>query len=99
MHRPKFLPYKYLYDYRHNYYDDVIDYLDKRSKGLHRDIPRAQTWGERMLRTYNSDRNRFEEFKKQAEDIKLVTKTHISGCFQRYHTKEYFNRRYSSLLY
>ncbi|KAK4877750.1 hypothetical protein RN001_010256 [Aquatica leii] len=49
--RPKFLQYNYLYDYRRNYYDDVIDYLDKRQRGLSRDVPRAQTWAERALRT------------------------------------------------
>ncbi|KAI8117674.1 Flightin [Lucilia cuprina] len=41
--------------YRHwvrtNYYDDVIDYLDKKQVGVPRDIPRAQTWAERVLRT------------------------------------------------
>lgn len=42
-----------MYDYRHNYYDDVIDYLDQRQKGLNREIPRAQSWAERVLRTNN----------------------------------------------
>lgn len=49
--RPKFLQYKYMYNYRTNYYDDVIDYLDKKQIGVPRDIPRAQTWAERVLRT------------------------------------------------
>jgi len=44
--RPKFLQYKYLYDYRTNYYNDVIDFLDKRQRGLSREIPRPQTWAE-----------------------------------------------------
>ena len=96
--RPKFLQYKYLYDYRHNYYDDVIDYLDKRQRGLKRDIPRAQTWAERALRTYTSKLNRTQSFKQALEDTKLVTKTRLSGAFQRYHTIEYINRRYSCLL-
>lgn len=50
--RPKFLQYRYMYDYRTNYYDDVIDYLDKRGRGVNREVPRAQTWAERVLRTH-----------------------------------------------
>uniref|UniRef100_A0A1A9W7K1 Flightin n=1 Tax=Glossina brevipalpis TaxID=37001 RepID=A0A1A9W7K1_9MUSC len=49
--RPKFLQYKYMYNYRTNYYDDVIDYLNKKQVGVSREIPRAQTWAERVLRT------------------------------------------------
>ncbi|XP_055627094.1 flightin isoform X2 [Toxorhynchites rutilus septentrionalis] len=49
--RPRFLQYNYMYHYRHNYYDDVIDYLDSRARGMPRDIPRPQYWAERVLRT------------------------------------------------
>lgn len=52
--RPKFLQYKYMYNYRTNYYDDVIDYLDKKSKGENREIPRPQTWAERVLRVQHT---------------------------------------------
>lgn len=41
-----------MYDYRTNYYDDVINYLDKRSRGAKVEVPRAQTWAERVLRTH-----------------------------------------------
>lgn len=41
-----------MYDYRTNYYNDVIEYLDKRAKGVNCEIPRAQTWAERVLRTH-----------------------------------------------
>lgn len=41
-----------MYDYRHNYYDDVISYLDKRQKGINCELPRPQTWAERVLRTH-----------------------------------------------
>jgi len=51
--RPKFLQYKYMYNYRTNYYDDVIDYIDKKQTGVTREIPRPQTWAERVLRTRN----------------------------------------------
>lgn len=50
-HRPRFLQYNYMYDYRLNYYDDVIDYLDKKDRGITSEIPRPQTWAERVLRT------------------------------------------------
>lgn len=91
--------YKYLYDYRHNYYDDVIDYLDKRQKGIERDAPVPQTWAERALRTYASKINRNEVFRRNLEDKVLIEKTKRSGAFQVHHSKAYFNRRYSTLLY
>lgn len=49
--RPRFLQYNYMYDYRLNYYDDVIDYLDKKDRGIKSEIPKPQTWAERVLRT------------------------------------------------
>ncbi|KAK5642868.1 hypothetical protein RI129_009035 [Pyrocoelia pectoralis] len=96
--RPKFLQYNYLYNYRHNYYDDVIDYLDKRQRGLSRDVPRAQTWAERALRTYTNKFNREEYFKQSADDTKLVTNSKLSGSFHRYHSKQYVYRRYFTIL-
>ncbi|GAB0092649.1 Flightin [Sergentomyia squamirostris] len=50
--RPLFLQYNYMYDYRTNYYDDIIEYLDKKNRGLKPEVPRAQTWAERVLRTH-----------------------------------------------
>lgn len=50
-YRPRFLQYNYMYDYRLNYYDDVIDYLDKKDRGIKSEIPKPQTWAERVLRT------------------------------------------------
>lgn len=49
--RPRFLQYDYMYDYRLNYYDDVIDYLDKKDNGIKAELPKPQTWAERVLRT------------------------------------------------
>lgn len=40
-----------MYDYRHNYYGDVIDYLDKKDRGINVEPPKPQTWAERVLRT------------------------------------------------
>ncbi|KAH1008584.1 hypothetical protein HUJ05_009128 [Dendroctonus ponderosae] len=96
--RPRFLPYKYLTDYRRNYYDDVIDYLDKRCRGIFRDIPVAQTWGERVLRTYTKNSNQAEIFRQKLQDRKLIEETRFSGKFQLHHSKSYINTRYSSIL-
>lgn len=54
MHRPRFLQYNYMYDYRLNYYDDVIDYIDKKDRGIKAELPKPQTWAERVLRTLNT---------------------------------------------
>lgn len=97
--RPKFLQYNYLYKYRHNYYDDVIDYLDKRQRGLAPDVPRAQTWAERVLRSSNSKSSREEYFRRAANDTKLISNSHFSGAFYHYHSRQYVNRHYSSVLY
>lgn len=50
IYRPRFLQYNYMYDYRLNYYDDVIDYLDKKDRGIKAETPRPQIWAERVLR-------------------------------------------------
>ncbi|XP_065161601.1 flightin [Atheta coriaria] len=96
--RPKFLQYKYLFDYRQNYYDDVIDYLDKRQKGQKREIPRPQTWAERALRTYSNKSNRSDFYKSLDDDKKLAARMKLTGAFYHYHSREYFNRKYSSIL-
>ena len=96
--RPRFLQYKYLFDYRTNYYNDVIDYLDKRQRGLTREIPRPQTWAERALRTYSSQSHQTDYFKSLEEDHKLAAKLRLTGAFYHYHTREYFNRKYSRIL-
>lgn len=43
-----------MYDYRLNYYDDVIDYIDKKDRGLKVEPPKPQTWAERVLRGLNT---------------------------------------------
>lgn len=92
------MQYKYLFDYRHNYYDDVIDFLDKRQRGFSREIPRPQTWAERALRTYSSNSNRSEFYRSLDADRKLAAKMRLTGAFYHYHTREYFNRKYASIL-
>ncbi|XP_019877975.2 flightin isoform X2 [Aethina tumida] len=97
--RPKFLQYKYLYDYRQNYYNDVIDYLDKRAHGIKREIPHAQTWAERTVRTLKSSQNAEEFRRKLKEDRSLVERSRSSGQLFRICCKDSINRRYSKLLY
>lgn len=94
--RPTYLQYKYLYDYRHNYYDDVIDYLDRKTKGLNRDIPRAQTWAERVLRTYTKDK-KSAAFQGRNKDIELLKSIRASNSYYHLHNKDYLNRRYPAL--
>ncbi|CAH1961230.1 unnamed protein product [Acanthoscelides obtectus] len=95
--RPKFLPYRYLYLYRQNYYDDVMDYLEKRARGMPREIPHAETWPERVIRM-NRKLSRQQQRKTQ-EDLALAEKTKRSGDFFYYHTKNVFDRHFSPLLH
>ncbi|XP_060535724.1 flightin isoform X2 [Cylas formicarius] len=97
--RPRYLQYRYLYEYRRNYYDDVMEAVERRQKGFRRDIPRPQTWAERALRTYNDPLRKLEEFDRRLEDVRLVTRSEISGTFYNYYAKQNFNKRYSKLLY
>ncbi|CAH0547867.1 unnamed protein product [Brassicogethes aeneus] len=97
--RPTFMQYKYIYEYRQNYYNDVLHTLDRRQKGYRESIPRPQTWAERILRTRRDPINRLESFDKYLEDVKLVTRSQLSGVFHSYYFKHNFNRRYAALLY
>jgi hypothetical protein len=91
--RPTSLQYNYIYDYRRNYYDDVIDYLDRKTKGLNRDIPRAQTWAERVLRTYTKD-TKSAAFQSRHRDVELLNSIRASNCFYRLHNRDYLIKRY-----
>ncbi|XP_017034130.1 flightin [Drosophila kikkawai] len=96
--RPKFLQYKYMYNYRTNYYDDVIDYIDKKQTGVARDIPRPQTWAERVLRTRNISSG-IDSFAPSAKrDKQLIQTLAASIRTYNYHTKAYINQRYASVL-
>ncbi|XP_045463060.1 flightin isoform X1 [Harmonia axyridis] len=100
--RPKFLQYKYLYDYRHNYYNDVIDYLDRKGRGFSSEIPRPQTWAERVLRTYISKIDKLEAYRREIEEklerAKRIEKRTRRSTFISYHSKEYMSRRITSTL-
>lgn len=87
--RPKHLHYNYLYEFRHNYYDDVINYLDKRQRGTANDIPRPQTWAERALRSHS-------RLYERSKDDELLHRIRMSNHAYHYHTREFFNRTHSS---
>ncbi|KAH8267773.1 hypothetical protein KR026_005700 [Drosophila bipectinata] len=97
--RPKFLQYKYMYNYRTNYYDDVIDYIDKKQTGVSREIPRPQTWAERVLRTRNISGSGIDSYAPSAKrDKQLIQTLAASIRTYNYHTKAYINQRYASVL-
>lgn len=94
--RPLFLNYAYLYDYRKNYYDDVIDYLNHRQKGLFREPPRAQEWAERTLRTY--DQKNIDKSFKRSADMKYITNLNFNCRHYSYHTRAYYSLKYQKIL-
>ena len=93
--RPRSAYYSYLYDYQRNYYDDVIDYLDRRKKGIYRDIPRPQTWAERALRTYTQKYGITENAMRSRDDYDLLHRVHFGRLMHDYHTKDYFAKRFT----
>ncbi|CAG9781837.1 unnamed protein product [Diatraea saccharalis] len=95
--RPKFLQYAYLYDYRHNYYDDVINYMNRRNQGLPVEKPRAQTWAERALRTYISKNISSYSSRSSNRDTTLLHHISTGARFHRYHSKSLISRKYSTL--
>ena len=94
--RPTSFQYDYNYDYRRNYYNDVIDYLDTKVRGLNREIPRAQTWAERVLRTYTKDK-KSAAYQRRHTDLDLLHSIRNSTNHYLIHSRDYLNRRYPSL--
>lgn len=94
--RPASFQYDYNYDYRRNYYNDVIDYLDTKVRGLNREIPRAQTWAERVLRTYTKDK-KSAAYQRRHTDLDLLHSIRNSTNHYLIHSRDYLNRRYPSL--
>jgi hypothetical protein len=109
--RPKFLQYRYMYDYRQNYYDDVLEYLDKRQKGIESELPRPQYWAERVIRTERK-RARGEtealfqsssydrEAARKREQRRLLATTTLTNQLNshNYHSRAYISQKYTSLL-
>lgn len=77
-----------------------MDYLDKRSRGITREIPRAQTWAERILRTYSDKVTQHRMYTKRIrDDLSMVENTKSSGNFFYYHVKNLFDKQFSPLLH
>lgn len=97
--RPRFLQYKYMYNYRTNYYNDVIDYLDKKQVGVQREIPRAQTWAERVLRSNSCSGRSISQYARSCKHDSHLTHTLAASIRPyNYHTKAYINMKYSRVL-
>ncbi|CRL00046.1 CLUMA_CG013334, isoform A [Clunio marinus] len=101
--RPRFLQYNYMYDYRLNYYDDVIDYLNKKDRGVKIEPPKPQTWAERVLRTVKDkphsscyEAYEAEHCSKRSNKLKITITNQINSY--NYHSKGYTNRKYASIL-
>lgn len=98
--RPTYLQYRYNYDYAHNYYDDVIKYMNSKRKGEPvKELPRPQTWAERALRTYTKDYSDTATYEKNLSDDILLKKVKYSAKFYAQHSKEFYNRKYRDVLY
>lgn len=82
---------------RKNYYDDVIDYLNHRQKGLFREPPRAQEWAERVMRIYDQ-KNEDRSFKRSA-DMKHLTNIDLKSRHYSYHTRAYYSLKYQKILW
>ncbi|XP_043288405.1 flightin [Venturia canescens] len=94
--RPLFLNYRYLYDYRQNYYNDVMDWLDKKERGVWREEPRAQEWGERMFRTAY-EKNVNKSFKRTS-DLRWIEGYRTVPQHYSYHTRAYYSLKYMKIL-
>lgn len=96
--RNKHLQYKYLTEYSKTYYDDYIDYMNKKQCSLYREVPRPQEWAERSLKIYVKNGERLSR-----DDYKywFTTKNQIKpkcSIFHAVHSKDYYTRQYKSLL-
>jgi hypothetical protein len=94
--RPTSFQYDYNYDYRRNYYNDVIDYLDTKVRGLNRELPRAQTWAERALRTYAKDK-KSAAYQRRHTDADLLNSIRNSNNHYKIHSRDYLIKRYPAL--
>ncbi|XP_014218158.1 flightin [Copidosoma floridanum] len=94
--RPLFLNYGYLYDYRQNYYNDVIDWMNKRNKGISRETPRAQEWSERAMRTY--DQKNKDKSRKGVADMNILRSYKPKVRHYSYHTRAYYSLKYQKIL-
>ncbi|XP_034951427.1 flightin [Chelonus insularis] len=94
--RPLFLNYRRLYDYRQFYYNDVIDWLNQRNRGIYRDMPNMEEWSERMFRMY--DVKNINRSYKQSADMRWITGYRTEPRHYSYHTRAYYSLKYQPIL-
>ncbi|KAK0162498.1 hypothetical protein PV327_006271 [Microctonus hyperodae] len=94
--RPLFLNYRYLYEYRQFYYNDVIDWLNKRNRGIWREVPNAEEWSERMFKNYDA-KNINRSYKRSA-DMRWITGYRTEPRYYSYHTRAYYSLKYQKIL-
>ncbi|XP_057328112.1 flightin [Microplitis mediator] len=94
--RPLFLNYRYLYEYRQIYYNDVIDWMNKRNRGIWRELPNAEEWSERMFRNYDI-KNTNRSYKRSA-DMRWITGYRSEPRYYSYHTRAYYSLKYQPIL-
>lgn len=82
--------------FRKNYYDDVIDYLNQRQRGIFREPPRAQEWAERAMRTYDQ-KNTDKSYKRSADMRSIINMRHEPRYYS-YHTRAYYSLKYQKIL-
>ncbi|CAD6232764.1 GSCOCG00012234001-RA-CDS [Cotesia congregata] len=94
--RPLFLNYRYLYEYRQIYYNDVIDWMNKRNRGIWREEPNAEEWAERMFRNY--DMKNINRSYKRSADMRWITGYRCEPRHYSYHTRAYYSLKYQPIL-
>jgi len=94
--RPKSHVYEYNFDYGGNYYKAMVDYLDNRTSGLNPELPKAQNWAERAMRTYSE--KRAASTNTANKDVELLHKVRGSINTYTYHAKQYA-RKYTTTTY
>ncbi|XP_063976618.1 flightin [Diachasmimorpha longicaudata] len=94
--RPIILGYRYITDYRQFYYNDVIDWLDKRNRGIERDPPNCEEWSERAFKMYNA--KNVNKSVKQTADLRWITCYRTVPRYYSYHTRAYYSLKYQPIL-
>ncbi|XP_015119921.1 flightin [Diachasma alloeum] len=94
--RPVILGYRYITDYRQFYYNDVIDWLDKRNRGIERDPPNCEEWSERAFKMYNA--KNINKSVKQIADLRWITCYRTVPRYYSYHTRAYYSLKYQPIL-
>lgn len=85
-----------IYSIRQFYYNDVIDWLNKRNRGIWREVPNAEEWSERMFRNY--DAKNIDRSYKRSADMRWITGYRTEPRYYSYHTRAYYSLKYQKIL-